>query len=119
RPGGKLDRIVNGSAFAMLSVPNFIAGLLLILLFVKAVGWLPRAEWVRPSSGGWIDNLRHAAMPTITICLTQIPIFLRTLRSDLVTTMSEDFVLSSRSRGTPPLRLLLTEALRPSLFSLI
>lgn len=119
RPGGRLDRIVNGSAFAMLSIPNFIAGLLLILIFVKTMGWLPRSEWIRPSNGGWVKNLRHSALPTLTICLGQIPIFLRTLRSDLVATMAEDFVLSARSRGTPPLRLLVTEALRPSLFSLI
>lgn len=120
RPGGIADRVVSGMSFGMLSVPNFVAGLLLILLFVQATGWLPRSEWVRPTSAEGIGgNLQHAVLPVLTICAAQIPIFLRTLRSDLVATMREDFVLAARARGTPAWRVLVTEALRPSLLSLI
>lgn len=120
RPGGRLDRIFSGLSFGMLSVPNFVAGLLLILLLVEMAGWLPRAEWVRPTSPeGLGENLRHAALPVLTICMAQIPIFTRTLRSDLVGTMQEDFVVAARARGMPAWRVLTTEALRPSLFSLI
>lgn len=120
RPGGRLDRIVSALSFGMLSVPNFVAGLLLVLVFVQATDMLPRAEWVRPTSDeGLAGNLRHAVLPVLTICVTQIPIFLRTLRSDLVATMREDFVTAATARGAPPWRVLVTEALRPSLFSLI
>lgn len=120
RPDGRVDRVVSGMSFAMLSIPNFVGGLLLILVFVKSLHWLPRSEWVRPTGAGGISgNLRNALLPVLTICLAQIPVFLRTLRSDLVSTMSEDFVAAARARGTPPARLLITEALRPSLFSLI
>lgn len=120
RPGGRLDRTFSGLSFGMLSVPNFVAGLLLILLFVEGAGLLPRAEWVRPTSdGGLGENLRHAALPVLTICMAQIPIFVRTLRSDLVATLQEDFVQAARARGMPPWQVLLTEALRPSLLSLV
>jgi peptide/nickel transport system permease protein len=44
---------------------------------------------------------------------------MRVLRSDLLTTLKEDFILLARAKGLPPWRVLLQHALRPSSFTLI
>ncbi len=44
---------------------------------------------------------------------------MRLLRGDLLTTLQEDFILSARAKGMPQWRILVSDALRPSSFSLI
>jgi peptide/nickel transport system permease protein len=119
RPGGRVDRSVTAGAFAMISIPSFVSGLLLILLFVKFWPILPRNGWVRPTEGGIIENLRFALLPALTMSLTEIAIYTRLLRNDLVATLQEDFVLAARAKGMPRGRVLVREALRPSSLSLV
>ncbi len=118
REGQLADRAVSSSVFAILSTPSFLLGLLLILITADGLGWFPRAQWVRLSEsvGG---NLDHAILPAIVIALPEMALFTRILRNDLVTTLSEDFVLAARAKGFPPWRVMVVEALRPSSFSLV
>ncbi len=118
RPGGRVDRIITTFTFGLVSLPSFVAGMLLILLFVKVWPLFPRAEWVR--IGDSIpDNLRHAFLPALVVAVGEIPVFLRVLRGDLIETMQQDFVTAARARGMSPRRLLVSEALRPSSLSLV
>lgn len=66
-----------------------------------------------------MTNLHHAFLPALTLALAEAPVFTRLLRSDLVTTMQEDFILAARARGISGARLVLTHALRPSSFTSI
>lgn len=118
RPGGRVDRTITMLTFGMVSIPSFVAGMLLILLFVKTVPIFPRAEWVRIGDGLG-DNLRHAILPALVIASSEIPTFIRVLRGDLVETMQQDFIVAARARGMAPWRLLVSEALRPSSLSLV
>lgn len=118
REGGLVDRVVSGGTFAILSIPSFLLGLLLIMLVVETLGWLPRSQWVRLSDSV-AGNLEHAILPAIVIALPEAALFTRILRNDLVRTLREDFVLAARAKGMPPSRVMLNEALRPSSFSLV
>lgn len=115
---GWVDRAISGLTFGVLSVPSFLAGLLLIAIFANGLGWFPSSEWVRLTAdpGG---NLVHAFLPALTIALTEMATFTRVLRNDLVTTLKEDYILAARARGMSPLRILVTDALRPSSFSMV
>lgn len=180
RSGYRFDRAANGFAFGFISVPSFLAALLLVFFFVfhpDIVRWLAPviavalAAWLgqRTLSGageltlgdgrgryvavrvaalaaillaGWWlwanwpnfprqgfsrltsdegigSNLRHAFLPALTLALTEAAIFMRLLRSDLVTTLQEDFILSAKAKGMPIWRILVRDALRPSSFSLV
>ncbi|MDR7303840.1 ABC transporter permease [Haloactinomyces albus] len=116
--GGRVDRLISAGMFGVLSVPSFLAGLLLIMVAVNGLGWFPRAEWVRLSEG-LFANLHHAILPAITISLVEMAMFTRVLRNDLIVTLREDYILASHAKGMPPLRILLSDALRPSSFSLV
>ena len=118
REGGIVDRIVSAGMFAVLSLPSFLLGLLLIMGLVEQLDWLPRSQWVRLSAGLG-GNLTHAILPAIVIALPEAALYTRILRNDLVRTLREDYVLAARAKGMPPWRVLITEALRPSSFSLI
>ncbi|MFI6874819.1 ABC transporter permease [Streptomyces sp. NPDC050400] len=119
REGSAVDRLVSAGTFGALSVPSFLAGLLLILVLVNSAGWFPRSEWVRLSDGSLWGNLHHAFLPALTVALAELAMFTRVLRSDLIGTLRENYVLAARAKGMPPLRILLKDALRPSSFSLV
>ncbi|MDT0203127.1 ABC transporter permease [Nocardioides sp. AE5] len=116
--GGAVDRIISASMFATLSVPSFLAGLILIMVFANGLGWFPRAQWVRLGEDP-IGNLHHALLPAFVIALTELALFTRILRNDLITTLNEDYILAARAKGMPPWRIMVTDALRPSSFSLV
>jgi peptide/nickel transport system permease protein len=116
--GGLVDRAIGASMFAILSVPSFLGGLLLIAIFANGLGWFPRAQWVRFGDGP-LDNLYHAFLPALTIALMELALFTRVLRNDLLVTLHEDYILAARAKGMPPLRILVRDALRPSSFSLV
>ena len=118
RAGGLVDRIVSAGTFGILSVPSFLAGMLLIALFAERLGWFPRLEWARLGDGIG-DNLYHAFLPALPIALMETATFTRVLRGDLITTLQEDFILSAKAKGMTPVHVLVRDALRPSSFSLI
>ncbi|MFJ4273600.1 ABC transporter permease [Streptomyces coelicoflavus] len=119
REGSAADRIIGAGTFGVLSVPSFLAGLLLILVLVNSAGWFPRSEWVRIGDGDLLGNLHHAFLPALTVALAELAMFTRVLRGDLIVTLREDYILAARAKGMNPLRVLFTDALRPSSFSLV
>ncbi|MEV7005149.1 ABC transporter permease [Streptosporangium sp. NPDC051022] len=116
--GKRVDRFISAGTFGMLSVPSFLAGLLIIMVMVNQLGWFPRSEWVRLSEdfGG---NLYHAFLPACVIAFTETAMFTRILRNDLISTLREDFILSAKAKGMSTLHVLVSDALRPSSFSMI
>jgi peptide/nickel transport system permease protein len=116
--GGLADRVIGAAVFAVLSIPSFLLGLLLIMLFVDQLGWLPRSQWVRLTDSV-SGNLSHVILPAIVIALPEVALFTRILRNDLVRTLREDYVLAARAKGMGPRHIMMSEALRPSSFSLI
>ncbi|SEK70936.1 peptide/nickel transport system permease protein [Blastococcus sp. DSM 46786] len=118
RAGGRVDRVISAGAFGVLSVPSFLAGLLIIMVFANQLGWFPRAQWVRLSESIG-DNLYHAFLPALVIALAETALFTRILRNDLITTLQEDFILAAKAKGMSARHIMFSDALRPSSFSMI
>ncbi|MFS3129309.1 ABC transporter permease [Nocardioides sp. Bht2] len=118
RQGGRIDRMVSAGTIGVLSIPSFLAGLLVILIFANTLGWFPRAQWSRLEDGVW-QNLYHAFLPALTIALAETAMFTRILRNDLVTTLQDDFILAAKAKGMGTVHILFSDALRPSSFSLM
>lgn len=100
-----------------------MAGLVIAAVaIVIARNWpqFPRRGFVRLTSdeGVWA-NVRSALLPAATLAIAEVAVFSRLLRSDMITTLQEDYILAARSRGLPRRRILRVHALRPSTFSLI
>ena len=118
REGTRTDRAISSCAFGILSVPHFVLGIVLILIFAIELGWFP-ATGYKPLSEGLGPNLRSIFLPALTLALVEAPVYLRLLRSDIATTLREEFVTVARAKGLSDFQVLVRHALRPSSFSLI
>ena len=118
RPGGVFDRIWSAFAFSMIAIPGFVLGLVLIYLFPVILGWL-QVSGFTPFSEDPLANIKSLVLPTLTLGLLQLAVYSRILRSDMISTLQEDFVTMARAKGLRTRRILIGHALRPSSFSLL
>jgi peptide/nickel transport system permease protein len=119
RPNRAFDRISSTMAFALLALPAFILGIYLKFLFGVKLGWFPTIVTDLPGiTEDPLANLRQMFLPSITLALNLVAIYLRVLRSDIIDTLQEDYIMLAQSRGFTTRRVMWRHALRPSSLNL-
>lgn len=94
--GQRLDRVIRAVVFMLSAMPTFWIGLLLIDAFSLRLGWLPT------SGRRGADSL---ILPAVTLSLLYIPTYVRLIRTEMIQTAHENWVLAARARGVPARRL--------------
>ena len=88
------------------SLPTFLIGILLILVFAVWLKWLPsfgRGEVI--AFGSWtsglltMDGLRHLLLPAITLSAFQLTLIMRLVRSEMLEVLRTDYIKFARARG--------------------
>ena len=118
RAGSRFDRLCSTIGFALTSIPTYALAIVFIFIFSIRLKWFPATGYTPISDGIWA-NLRGLVLPALSIALVEWVILMRVLRSDLIATLKEDYILLARAKGLPSWRILLGHALRPSCFSMI
>jgi len=120
RASSATDKAISTAAFGMISLPSFAMAVFLVYLFALQLDWLPALGFKRITGPeGLGANLRSVALPVAVLTAGLTAVYTRLLRSDLIATLQEDFILMARSKGLPTWHILLRHALRPSSFSLL
>lgn len=109
--------VFSGISQLGVSIPNFLAGLLLIALFAVALGWLPSGGWAPPAAG--VDFLQHIALPALALGLVNGAILARYTRAAVLDIMREDFMRTARAKGLTPLKALRRHGMRNALVPVI
>lgn len=108
--GGMIDRAVTVLATVSATVPAFVAAIALILLFAYAIPIFPVAGYVPPEKNvaGWLLCL---VLPSLALSLDAGADIARQLRTSLVGTLQENFIIGARVHGIGEGRILLRHAL--------
>jgi peptide/nickel transport system permease protein len=93
-----VDQSFMGLALVGLSIPNFLLGLLMILVFGVWLRWLPVAGYVPLDMGLW-PNARSLLMPAVSLGLVQSALIARITRSSMLDVLREQYILASRAKG--------------------
>ena len=118
RAGSFFDKFSNTTAFGVLAIPNFVLALVLSYVVGVELGWLPPQGYVRFSND--IGNhARSMILPSISLAAGQVAVYMRLLRTDMVATLQEDFILMAKAKGLSNRRVLWRHALRPSSLTLL
>jgi peptide/nickel transport system permease protein len=118
KPHGFADRISIVVSIVGLSVPNFVLGLLLALVFAVHLRLLPALGFSPLSAGLW-QNLRTMILPAVTLGFALFCTYTRVLRADLLDQMGEDYIATAKMKGAGAFRVIVRHALRNSMFTLI
>ncbi len=113
RVGGRFDRIVSGVSFGFLSMPGFVIGLLGLMFISVRLNLLPAGNYVSFFESPW-QCTKHMILPCLSLSLGLIAQYLRILRTDMVSTLQEDFVTLAKTKGLTDQRILWRHAFRPS-----
>jgi peptide/nickel transport system permease protein len=118
RAGTRFDDLSNGIAFLLLSIPVYVTATLMLLFLSVQRHLLPTEGWVALGSHP-VEHFKHLAMPVLAITIGQVAVYARLLRSDMVATLQEDYILMAKSKGISDGRVLWRHALRPSSLTLL
>lgn len=116
RAGRLSDRISTMNTFFLVAMPNFALAIILKFVLSIKLGWMPLTYVANDPLS---SRLWQMVLPALTIALPVAAVFQRLLRTDLITTLQQDFILMARAKGLSRRRVLFRHALRPSLFSFI
>ena len=89
-----------------ISIPTFLIGILLILIFGVWLGWLPTfGRGGTVDVGGWetsfltLRGWSHIIMPAFTLALFQLTLIMRLVRAEMLEVMRTDYIKFARARG--------------------
>ena len=106
-----IDNLVRGFTFLGISLPNFWAGLLLMLVFCVQVNWLPVIR-----SGG---DFKSMILPSVTLAIAMSSKYTRQVRTAVLEELSQDYVTGARARGVAEWKVLWLNVFPNSLLPLI
>ena len=103
RPGGFWDWATLSVAMVGISLPTFVTGTVLLLVFALVLGWLPVGNW-----GGAAEMV----LPTITLSLPFAAYIARLTRMGMIEVMNSDFIRTARAKGLSERRVVVKHALK-------
>lgn len=104
------DTLINLICKILGSIPQFLVGLLLLLLFGVKLRVLPTYGFT-----SW----KHAILPVVTLALPQIATFVRTTRSSMLDCIRKDYIRTARSKGASEKIVIFRDALKNAMLPLI
>jgi peptide/nickel transport system permease protein len=109
-----------------ISIPSFLTGIILILIFSVELNWLPAfGRGATVSIGGWTTGFLTASgwkslvMPSVTLALFQLTLFMRLVRSEMLEVLRTDYIKFARARGIVERSIYFHHALRNTLIPVI
>jgi peptide/nickel transport system permease protein len=106
RRGNFLSQVFMTISLLGVSLPTFLIGILLILVFAVVLGWLPsfgRGEVVK--LGSWTTGLltakgwQHIILPAVTLAVFQLTLIMRLVRAEMLEVLRTDYIKFARARG--------------------
>ncbi|CAN7349159.1 ABC transporter permease [Devosia sp. LjRoot3] len=124
--GAWYSEILQFGSIIGVSLPSFVVGILLILVFSVSLGLLPafgRGDVVELGwwSTGFLTRtgLLALILPSISLSLYQVTLVMRLVRAEMLEVMRSDFVKFARARGIPRFRIYFRHALRNCLMPVV
>src|SRR5262245_59107474 len=115
------DYLTMSGAMLGLSIPNFVLGPLLVMLFSLTLYLLPpaRMEWAYEWGYIKIPSLATLALPALTLAGVYIAYIGRITRSGMLETLRQDYIRTARAKGLSEWRVVLGHALRGGILPVV
>ena len=112
KQNSKLDYAAMGLSMLGISMPNFVLGPLLVLVFSLSLYWLPPARW-----GGFPS--RSIVLPVLTLSAIYMAYIARLTRAGMLEVLRSDYIRTARAKGLTERQVVLRHALRGGLLPVV
>jgi peptide/nickel transport system permease protein len=113
KPGSIFDHVMNGATATALTLPAFLIGLLLIIIFSLKLRLFPTSGYGK----NFLDHLRYLFLPALTLAISNGAMLARVLRRSLINVMASPFILTAHAKGVPNQRVFSHHVFRNGLLS--
>lgn len=121
RPNSWLDYLTMSGAILGVSVPNFVLGPLLVIVFSLTLFWLPpaRMEWAVEWGDIRLPTFASLVLPAATLAAVYIAYIARLTRSGMLETLRQDYIRTARAKGLGEWHVVVRHALRGGLLPIV
>jgi len=126
KPYALRNRFIMAGSLFNISMPTFLTGILLIMVFAVYLGILPpfgRGDTVR--IGFWRtgfltwSGITHLILPAFTLGMYQLAVLLRLTRAGMREVLTEEYIKTAWAKGLPPMKVIFKHALRNALIPVV
>ena len=125
RRGGKADSVGTGASLILYSMPYFVIGMPLIIIFAAGLGWFPTSGMTTPGMSkaslpaqAW-DLGSHLVLPLVAVTLGLLGSYSILMRSSIIDTRGEDYITTARAKGLKDSRVLRHHAFPNALLPMV
>lgn len=112
------DNLISVGSLAVVGLPEFVTGLVLIQIFAFQLGWLPANSSIR-SGTGFFEALPELVLPALTAMLVLLAYIARLTRASVIEELRRPYVRTAVLKGISQRRVILSHVLRNALLPTI
>lgn len=118
RRGKFTDRVITVGGLSATVIPEFVSGIVLIIIFAIILGWFPSTA-TPPEGAGFLTQLHHLILPAIPLVLVLFGYMARITRAGVIEALDSDYVRTATLKGLPRSTVIRQEVLRNALLPTI
>lgn len=115
----KLDRVISTIIYLGISIPPFWFAMIMVLVFALGLHWFPTGGMRTLNVNTTSDLIWHMVLPAIVLSLNNMAVFTKYIRSNTISQLEEDYVVTARSKGTNKRKILFKHVLKNCLLPII
>ena len=117
--GSLMDNSLTVFGMIGVSIPEFIFGLIALVVFALQLEWLPVGKRLMPGYDSYWDHMPHLVMPAMVLGLIMTAGVMRYTRSSMLDSLNKEFIRTARSKGVPEWRVNFIHGLRVALIPVV
>ncbi len=117
-----LDQLITTFAFLGYSLPTFLTGLLLIVIFSVQLNWFPfiyNSTLEITNFSSFIEQIKQSIMPITVLALYQSAVLMRFIRSAILDELTHDYVRTAQAKGLKSFAILKNHIIRNALIPVV
>lgn len=115
KKGSIADNALTVAGMVGVAIPQFLFGLVMIILFVFKLGWLPVGGRMTPGHEAFFQRLDHLILPAVVLGLSLTAGVMRYSRASMLDSLNKDYIKTARSKGLKEWRVNLVHGLRTAM----
>ena len=117
--GTLVDQTISVFSIIGVSMPSFLMGLGLILLFSVKLRWLPSSGYKSIAEAGWLTHIRYMLLPGIALGFIEMGLIIRMSRSSMLEILGADYMRMAKAKGVSRFKMFAKHAMRNALVGIV